>query len=509
MGRRNQGGRDSGLIGKLAKGGTFLYGLTQEVNAGNKARKAEAQTTAPRPYSSNKDITVPRMPRPDASNDAPPSYDAVMDQQPDREVSGTLMLEKGVLPHSSRSSPSPSIDVAVRPLPHPVILPQRRPNNKSRGFVRAYAPDLATYKGIDEATFLQFLKDFHKNSQASPIFKVVNVAAMGAGFAPSGIAMAVSAGVGIGSKIGSDYHERYRTNSYLDKANDEIFHPKNLHAMIMTFKPDSDSALLDVDGNSGASTGSRGGGPLSMLTQAAGSRLGGGSSSEGRFRNSDGTTQGEMSLPVAAELIFPANGALTPTPSAHSSCEALAPQKPPSAWKTTGKSIADYMDRRAQAKFAMQHGSESGLAIPGASNSTKFVSKYSDPSYINPISGGLSARRGGGHRNPQSTGPASQQQDQGKRGIRGLMAQKNVLYLLIAEIPSPEEVEALMNQTAVGPDDAGYSQQESAGSIYAHQSFGGSHDGSDIYRPAEHNHNRFEDEKKDSGRPFNGDNHWT
>ena len=55
------------------------------------------------------------------------------------------------------------------PLPNPVILPQRRPKDKRRGFVRAYAPSLAECKGIDQATFMRFLNDFDKASRVSDI----------------------------------------------------------------------------------------------------------------------------------------------------------------------------------------------------------------------------------------------------------------------------------------------------------------------------------------------------
>jgi hypothetical protein len=46
----------------------------------------------------------------------------------------------------------------------PVVLPQKRPQSKDRGFVRAYAPMLADC-GIDQATFLEFLDDFDKSTQ--------------------------------------------------------------------------------------------------------------------------------------------------------------------------------------------------------------------------------------------------------------------------------------------------------------------------------------------------------
>jgi len=51
-----------------------------------------------------------------------------------------------------------------RELPLPVIIPQRRPQNKSRGWARAYAPALMG-SGIDEATFLDFLDRFNEESK--------------------------------------------------------------------------------------------------------------------------------------------------------------------------------------------------------------------------------------------------------------------------------------------------------------------------------------------------------
>ena len=59
-------------------------------------------------------------------------------------------------------------------LPFPVVLPQRRPRTKSRGFVRAYAPVLADL-GIDQAAFLEFLTGLHKAAQAYPIFDIIQL----------------------------------------------------------------------------------------------------------------------------------------------------------------------------------------------------------------------------------------------------------------------------------------------------------------------------------------------
>lgn len=49
-------------------------------------------------------------------------------------------------------------------LPCPVIIPQRRPRSKARGFVKAYAPVLEAC-GVDQDTFMDFLETFKKASQ--------------------------------------------------------------------------------------------------------------------------------------------------------------------------------------------------------------------------------------------------------------------------------------------------------------------------------------------------------
>lgn len=89
--------------------------------------------------------------------DAPPSYDELTDlpPQPVDEVVSTFMGKH----------PPPAYAKPLSRLPCPVILPQRRPKDKSRGFIRAYAPVLGECAGIDQQTFLDFLQDFDKASQ--------------------------------------------------------------------------------------------------------------------------------------------------------------------------------------------------------------------------------------------------------------------------------------------------------------------------------------------------------
>lgn len=128
------------------------------------------------------------------------------------EATGTEQTPDQIADEFMRSHPPPPYTpgkVVRGNLPCPVIIPQRRPRSKGRGFIRAYAPVLADC-GIDQATFLDFLKTFHKSSQASPWLHVINIAAMAAGFAPSVIAMAVSTAVNVAVGVTMEVQRRSR-----------------------------------------------------------------------------------------------------------------------------------------------------------------------------------------------------------------------------------------------------------------------------------------------------------
>jgi hypothetical protein len=81
-------------------------------------------------------------------------------------------------------------------LPYPIIIPQRRPGAKARGWARAYPPDLEAL-GIDQKTFLRFLQNFDDASQASPWLKALYVAGNAVGLVPGHITMAVSLSISI------------------------------------------------------------------------------------------------------------------------------------------------------------------------------------------------------------------------------------------------------------------------------------------------------------------------
>lgn len=115
-------------------------------------------------------------------------------------------------------------------LPCPVIIPQRRPRDKKRGFVRAYAPVLADC-GIDQQAFLDFLKTFHASTKEDKWLNVVFLGAGMVGMVPSPIAMGVSMAIQVAVGVSMEVQRRARYVPLLPfrKANtDSLLQDKHL-----------------------------------------------------------------------------------------------------------------------------------------------------------------------------------------------------------------------------------------------------------------------------------------
>ncbi|KAI9718090.1 MAG: hypothetical protein M1812_004348 [Candelaria pacifica] len=344
-------------------------------------------------------------------------------------------------------------------LPCPVILPQRRPKNKSRGFVRAYAPVLNDC-GIDQATFLDFLDSFDKAIKASPVFIVAQVAFQAMGMVPEPATQ-------IASAVGSVVVETARrvtilkqTNKFLEQMNDKLFKPHGLFCLMMSFKPGRGSSAEPMD-----------------ITQRIAKS--GNSGMMNSLRRSDGKTIGELQLPEAAPLIFPA-------------LDALPEEQKVNAFKSSGNFMADYFDRRAQAIYIAQNpDSKLNVAPP-----PKFASRYSDPNHpansgsivalatggkivmpmrkegrrsggpiglvklaVGVASGNSSVRgeeeyRGGkggglggglgGGRGRRQRSSDTERRPKGPIGMARRSLKQDVVYLMVVNMPSEQEMEAAM-----------------------------------------------------------------
>lgn len=268
-------------------------------------------------------------------SDKPPEYRPVDDLV--RDVLTTTNVNSHLPPNFERT-----------PIPCPVIIPQRRPRKKERGFIRAYAPLLGECSGIDQATFLAFLENFHKSSQASPVWTVIQVSAGIAGLAPSVIAMAVTTAASVAAGVAKEVQTRHRTNDFLDQINEQLFKPAGLFAMIVKYKTSAEVA------NSENSVFRR----LGVATQQVDFSTGQAvakydrnlSSEEGKsmtdrmknIRLASGTTKGAIELPEAAPLVFP-------------EVDKAIVSNGPETFKDKAKDakmfLADYMDRRAQMEY--------------------------------------------------------------------------------------------------------------------------------------------------------------
>ena len=245
--RRDRSPRKGGLVQKGVRGISGGVGLISEsIKAHRESKAAEKSCEEVRPESNTK---FERIDHPDFDNDeaegaGPPSYsstqgnkrgygqypdekadhtqspDASFDQNLTGDASGVAedALEDewnlddaqdeiiGDSPDKAaghnageladdfiHNHPPPEYTEEARTgkLTLPVVLPQRRPKERSRGFIRAYAPVLENC-GINQNTWLSFLDTFQKSSVANPWLNAINLASIGAIFLPMGVGIAVS-----------------------------------------------------------------------------------------------------------------------------------------------------------------------------------------------------------------------------------------------------------------------------------------------------------------------------
>jgi hypothetical protein len=99
------------------------------------------------------------------------AQDQIVDEFQDKEANTDTekLADKFIRNHPAPTHPQRG-NLAL-----PVVIPQRRPKDRSRGFVRAYAPILEN-AGVDQATWLQFLETFQKSSVANPWLSAINMA---------------------------------------------------------------------------------------------------------------------------------------------------------------------------------------------------------------------------------------------------------------------------------------------------------------------------------------------
>ncbi|KAK1687492.1 hypothetical protein BDP55DRAFT_727419 [Colletotrichum godetiae] len=309
-------------------------------------------------------------------------------------------------------------------LPMPVILPQRRPEARHRGFVRAYAPVLEEC-GIDQTSWLEFLDGFESSIKGSPWFGVVNAGVMGAdlahtvvgGFAP--ITMLVTLAVQTGLETSRRGYVNYKQNNYLEVMNENFFKPRGLYALIVKYKPSSSEVVENVDLNSN-------------ITQAVE-----GSEKQSKWKkllySSSTTTKSEAEIPEPAPLVFP-------------ELDKMNEGQKQNMVKKFGDSISKYYDRKATDRFRKEH-PDSKLMPEASSEEEGPEASNSTESHKGPI-GRLKQRRQqrfeDSGREPKF-GKEAREKRKNNRPLKKLMRQ-DALYLMVVNLPTSKEMDAVLAQ---------------------------------------------------------------
>ncbi|KAJ2976554.1 hypothetical protein NQ176_g4887 [Zarea fungicola] len=285
----------------------------------------------------------------------PPDYDTAIAQ--DTEEIASRFIATHPAQHSQSTEKAR--------LPMPVILPQRRPGERARGFIQAYAPLLQTV-GIDKASFADFINDLNKATMPSPWINAINVASIAVQHVPEPVTIAVSIAAQLATAASLQAHSRSKTNVFLDKVNAEYFRPLGLIALIMTWKPSRSNEVVTQITLDAA---------LQQATESASGQ--GGGITHGishKMQASHGTTAFEW--PESAPLVFPTLDKCAGSAEGEQAVEDAAK-------KTNGvvRSMiftAQYLDKRGQAYWAAQN-PDSNLAQLGVK--PEFHSRYSDPNH--------------------------------------------------------------------------------------------------------------------------------
>ena len=135
----------------------------------------------------------------------------------------------------------------------PVVIGQRRPEDRTRGFMRAYAPELED-AGVPQDAFLDFIDTFNKILEPSPWIQTINLADLVGTVIPEPALMAVGYVAELIADLASEAQSRFASNKFLDRANAEFFVPRGLFCLVTTWRTDEMRDENEQDDEAGEDT---------------------------------------------------------------------------------------------------------------------------------------------------------------------------------------------------------------------------------------------------------------
>ncbi|KAF6809563.1 FAD binding domain protein [Colletotrichum sojae] len=257
----------------------------------------------------------------------------------------------------------------------PVVLPQRRPEQRRRGFVRAYAPVLAD-AGVDQRAFLDFVDTFNKSLEPNPWINALNLAGFAELPIPEPATLLFGIAVDLAVEAALEANSRVRGRNFLDYVNAEFFLPRGLVCLVATWKPDStdEEVTVGFDGKETA--------PSTHATdfrKSLKSIMAQQTSTDEelltlqkRMQDKMRSSQGIVGWSEPASLVFPTIEELAASEAGYGS------RKQKGAMDRADRWIEDYTDKRAQIKWKDSNPDHSvANALPRA----EFRSRYADPNH--------------------------------------------------------------------------------------------------------------------------------
>ncbi|KAJ6166988.1 hypothetical protein N7470_002435 [Penicillium chermesinum] len=263
--------------------------------------------------------------------------------------------------------------------------------------MKAYAPILSQ-NGISQEHFHDFIDALNKAVQSSKWIAAVQIAAFGAGFVPNQISMGATAAVQIVSAVAAKAQIRWKVNSFIDRANRELFAPRGLYCMIVTYNPLPQQEQEEINKSiKRPSTGGASGSSRVKWPQKIRENL------RDPFSV---TTEGEQNLPVEiAPLVF-----------ADDEDRRVQIQSKDKPWTK----LNDYFDKRARARYA----SESDQDALSSAPNPKFKHRLLDPNH--PASnGGLLGLISGGRLTKDPKKAMEEAKDMLQQQERRMIEQQN------------------------------------------------------------------------------------
>ncbi|KAH6676892.1 hypothetical protein F5X68DRAFT_264124 [Plectosphaerella plurivora] len=271
------------------------------------------------------------------------------------------------------------------PIPLPVVLVQRRPKTRARGFVRAYAPSLGA-AGVDQDTFIDFIDTFNKALEPDPWLNAINLADLATMAAPIPEPFGLLLGFAIGAAAEGtmEAQSRYRSNRFLDRINAEFFAPRGLICFPATWRPQAKDELVTkvgFEGQSDSSTSESTAGLSRNLKDAVERQVSSLNDStsanfQEKLQKKMNSHSGYLHWPEPAPLVHVPE--TTSSQHGEASGDSGKEKKKVNAFDRAALWLDDHVDKHSQARFIEKN---PDVPMATALPQPTFRSRYADPNH--------------------------------------------------------------------------------------------------------------------------------